>query len=262
MSHHFANGYQLQFNYTWSKTIGEAGVEDEKSTANIQVLSFYYLNRGLSNLDRPQNFEAVFIAESPFGAKKRWVSSGIGAKILGGWQFSGLISAVSGLLVGASATGGGGMSADSASLNATGNNQRPDLIGPIKITKNIGPGTTWFDPTAFAGVTNSPLTPTQRFGTSPFYPFHGPGLFNMDAALSRDFKLSERFNLQLRAQAVNFTNTAYFNNPNVSCGTYSSATLPCNNITSGTFGQVTSTNSLAREGLDQRQFEISAKLSF
>ncbi|PYV05443.1 MAG: hypothetical protein DMG26_05280 [Acidobacteria bacterium] len=262
LSHHFANGYQLQFNYTWSKTIGEAGVEDEKSTANIQVLSFYYLNRGLSNLDRPQNFEAVFIAESPFGAKKRWVSSGIGAKILGGWQFSGLISAVSGLLVGASATGGGGMSADSASLNATGNNQRPDLIGPIKITKNIGPGTTWFDPTAFAGVTNSPLTPTQRFGTSPFYPFHGPGLFNMDAALSRDFKLSERFNFQLRAQAVNFTNTAYFNNPNVSCGTYSSATLPCNNITSGTFGQVTSTNSLAREGLDQRQFEISAKLSF
>ena len=64
-----------------------------------------------------------------------------------------------------------------------------------------------------------------------------------------------------RVQAVNLTNTAYFNNPNVSCGTYSSAALPCNNLTSGTFGQVTSTNSLAREGLDQRQFEFSAKLS-
>ena len=251
LTHHFAAGYQLQFNYTWSKTIGEAGVENEKSTALIQVPDFYFLNRGLSPINRPQNFEAVFVAQSPFGAGKRWLNAGAGAKILGGWQFSGLISAVSGLVV--------QVSADGTSLNATGNNQRPDLVGPIKTTKNVGPGTTWFDTTAFAGVTNSPNTPTQRFGTSSFYPFLGPGLFNMDAALSRDFKLSERFTFQIRAQAVNLTNTAYFNNPNASCGVYSSASLTCSNAS---FGQVTSTNSLAREGLDSRQFEFSGRLSF
>jgi hypothetical protein len=262
LSHHFAHGYQLQFNYTWSKTIGEAGVENEKSTASIQVPSFYHLNRGLSDIDRPQNFEAIFIAESPFGAKKHWATSGIVAKILGGWQISGLVSAVSGLVVGEPDTHNG-MSADSASLNASGNHQRPDIVGPIKITKHVGPGTTWFDTTAFAGVTNSPNTPTQRFGTSPFYPFHGPGVFNVDASLSRDFKLTERFNFQIRAQAVNLTNTAYFDSPDASCGSYSSATLTCSNGPgSGSFGAVTSTNSLAREGLDQRQFEISARLSF
>src|SRR5579863_649031 len=252
LAHRFAQGYQLQINYTWSKTIGEAGVENEKSTALIQTIDFYQLNRGLSPIDRPQNFEAIFIADSPFGKGKHWLSSGVGSKILGGWQFSGLVSAVSGLVV--------QVSADGTSLNATGNTQRPDIIGPIKTTKNVGPGTTWFDTTAFAGVTNQGTkAQSQRFGTSPFYPFHGPGLFNMDAALSRDFKLSERFNFQVRAQAINFTNTAYFNNPNASCGTYSSAALTCNN---SSFGQVTSTNSLAREGLDQRQIEISARLSF
>lgn len=244
LSHHFANGYQVQFNYTWSKTIGMAGVENEKSTASIQVPQFYYLNRGLSNIDRPQNFEAVFIGESPFGAKKRWVNSGLGAKVLGNWQFSTFISAVSGSVV--------GMSASGTSLNASGSSQRPDIVGPVKITKNIGPGVTWFDTSAFSGVTD------QRFGTSSFYEFHGPGIFNMDAALSRDFKLTERFTFQVRAQAVNFTNTAHFSNPDSNCGSFTS-TLACNN---STFGQVTSTTNLARDGIDQRQFEFSLRLSF
>lgn len=264
LSHHFSNGYQLQFNYTWSKTIGEAGVEDEKSTANIQVPSFYYLNRGLSNLNRPQNFEAIFIVESPFGAKKHWVSSGVGAKVLGGWQISGLISAVSGLLGGASATGGGGMSASGTNLNASGNAQRPDIIGPIQLTKNVGNGTSWFNTSAFAGVDGSPAGPDQRFGTSAFYMFQGPGIFNFDAALARDFKLTERFGFQVKAQAINLTNTPYFNGPNTSCGSYVSAAIPCSSAVSngGSFGVVNSTNSLAREGLDARQFEISMKLSF
>jgi Carboxypeptidase regulatory-like domain/TonB dependent receptor-like, beta-barrel/TonB-dependent Receptor Plug Domain len=244
LSHHFANGYQLQFNYTWSKTIGMAGVENEKNSARIQDPAFYYLNRGLAPIDRPQNFEAVLIAESPFGAKKRWVNSGIGAKILGDWQFSTLISAVSGSVV--------TMSSSGSSLNASGNNQRPDIVGPIKILKNAGPGEKWFDTSAFAGVTD------QRYGTSSFYPFHGPGVFNMDAALARNFKLSERFNLQFRAQAVNFTNTAHFNNPDTNCGSFSSSAA-CNN---STFGEISSTTNLARDGIDQRQFEFALKLSF
>lgn len=251
LTHHFAQSYQVQFNYTWSKTIGEAGVENEKSTALVQNLAFYQLNRGLSPIDRPQNFEAIFIAESPFGKGKRWAPSGFGAKILGGWQISGLLSAVSGTVV--------QVSADGSSLNASGNSQRPDILHPVKTTKNVGPGTTWFDTTTFAGVTGAPGTTDQRFGTSAFYPFLGPGIFNLDAALSRDFKLSERFNLQVRAQAANFTNTAHFNNPNASCGSYGTAASPCNN---SSFGQVTSTTNLARDGIDQRQFEISARLSF
>ena len=252
LKHHFAKGYQVQFNYTWSKTIGMAGVENEKNSPSIQTPSFYNLNRGLANIDRPQNFEAIFLAESPFGQNKRWARTGFASRILGGWQISGLVSAVSGSVV--------GMSADGTSLNSTGNTQRPDLVKPsVAITGVVGPGTTWFDTTAFSGVTNSPLgTTTQRFGTSPFYAFHGPGVFNMDAGLSRVFKLSERFNLQVKAQGINFTNTPHFSNPDASCGTFS-VTTGCGNAT---FGQVTGTTNLARDGIDQRQFEFSAKLSF
>ncbi len=53
--------------------------------------------------------------------------------------------------------------------------------------------------------------------------------------------------------------TTHFNNPNASCGSYGTAAAPCNNAS---FGQVTSTNNLVRDGIDQRQFEISMRLSF
>lgn len=257
LSHHFANGYQVQFNYTWSKAIGMANVENEKGNPYIQTLSFYNLNRGLAPINRPQNFEAIFVAESPFGAKKHWVNSGVGAKILGGWQISGLVSAVSGSVVALSANGSG--------LNSSGDTQRPDIVSLNNAFPHaVGPGQQWFNTSAFAGVDSNPVANAQRFGTSAFYQFQGPGYFDMDLGLIRNFKLSERFNFQVRGQAVNFTNTPYFNNPGGNCGSYQSATatapaLSCNN---GSFGQVTGINALARDGIGQRQFMISMKLSF
>ena len=251
LSHHFAQGYQVQFNYTWSKTIGMANVENEKGNPYIQTLSFYSLNRALAPIDRPQNFEAIFVAESPFGAHKHWVNSGVGAKILGGWQLSGLVSAVSGSVVALSASGSG--------LNASGNTQRPDIISLSNgFPHKVGPGQQWFNKSVFAGVDANPVGTAQRFGTSSFYQFHGPGYFDMDLGLLRNFKLSERFNFQVRAQAVNFTNTPYFSNPNGSCGSFS-ATTGCNG---GSFGQVTGINALARDGIGQRQFMINMRLSF
>ena len=95
LKHQFANGYQVMLVYTWSKTTGMAGVNNEKSHPYINTPAFYYLNRGLAPTDRPQNFQAVFIGQAPFGAGKRWLNSGgIGGKILGGWQISGVMSKV------------------------------------------------------------------------------------------------------------------------------------------------------------------------
>ena len=42
----------------------------------------------------------------------------------------------------------------------------------------------------------------------------GPGVVNMDFSLFRTFKLTERFNLQFRAEAFNLSNTPHFSNPN------------------------------------------------
>jgi hypothetical protein len=52
-----------------------------------------------------------------------------------------------------------------------------------------------------------------RFGNSGRDIIRGPGLFNTDLSLFRTFSLTERFKVQFRAEAFNFTNTPQFNNP-------------------------------------------------
>ena len=242
LKHQFAHGYQVRLSYTWSKNIGMAGVSNEKGHAYIQTPAFYNLNRGLSPWDRAQNFQAMFIGQSPFGKGKRWVNTGVGSKFLGGWQLSGVLSKVSGSVFEIHAGG-----SSSSNLNATvGNTQRPDRVkSSINVLSVYGPHTTWFDTSAFAAVTDK-----NRFGTSAFYPLHGPPMFELDMALARNFKLSERFNLQFRAQGINFTNTPHFSNPN-------------GDFNSSSFGRVNGLANTGREGgVDARQFEFTARLSF
>ncbi|MGH9406161.1 MAG: TonB-dependent receptor [Terriglobia bacterium] len=254
LGHRFNNGLEVDLAYTWSKTIGEAihgGGQlgnDQKSSPYIQTPAFFNLNRGLAPWDRPQNFEAVFVWQPFFGPGKRFARTGISSEILGGWQLSGIFSSFSQTPVGE-------LNAGSSSLNASGNEQRPNrLCSNITKIEQVGYGENWFDPSCFGGVD------TQNFGNSAFYIFHGPHIDNLDAALFRNFKLSERFNLQFRAQAFNATNTPAFSNPSAGCGNVTSATDPVCNSTS--FGQVRGTTNFGRHGNDFRQFEFNARLSF
>jgi hypothetical protein len=242
LSRRFQAGYQVEVAYTWAKTMGIAGVSNEKNAPYIQTPEFYDLNAGLGPMDRRHNFQAIFIAQPPFGKGRRWANSGISSKFLGGWQVSGVMSIVSGSVFQLHAGG-----TSSSNLNATsGNTQRPDIVkDSVAVSGDVGPGTTWFDTSAFAVVNDR-----NRFGTSPFYFLHGPGLFNLDMALTRDFRMTERFHLQFRAQAINLTNTPHFSNPN-------------GDLNSSAFGRVNGLANTGRDGgVDARQFEFNARLSF
>jgi Carboxypeptidase regulatory-like domain/TonB dependent receptor-like, beta-barrel len=249
LTHRWANGFDMSLAYTWSKTINVAACNDEKSNCPyIATPAFYNLNHGLAAFDRPQNFEAMFVDQPPFGPNGRWFKTGVASKVLGGWQLTGLLTTVSNTPVGR-------MRASGSSLNASGNQQRPDRVcSSIGTPKVVGYGQDWFDTSCFSGVD------TQRIGNSAYYVFHGPHLFNMDAAVFRTFKLSERFNLQFRAQAFNVTNTPAFSNPSDNCGSIpSGSTSGCN---SSSFGQVRGTTNFARHGDDFREFEFNARISF
>jgi len=97
-------------------------------------------------------------------------------------------------------------------------------------------------------------------GTSGRNALFGPGLFGLNASLFKTFKVVERVNLQVRAEAFQITNTPQFANP--TCGTG----IPCNaSITSGTFGYVTSTVG-SGSGVNGtgggRAFQLGVKLFF
>ncbi|MGH9904873.1 MAG: hypothetical protein ACRD8U_04710, partial [Pyrinomonadaceae bacterium] len=70
----------------------------------------------------------------------------------------------------------------------------------------------------------------------------GPGFHNVNASLSKNTKLSERFNLQFRTEVFNL-----FNHPNFN--------LPDNFLGSPTFGRITSAR-------DPRHIQFGVKLLF
>ena len=99
-----------------------------------------------------------------------------------------------------------------------------------------------------------------RFGNAGYNSLRGPHLYNLDLGLFRNFCISERFQLQFRAEAFNLTNTPHFG-------------LPGNNVSDmvlnngriadlGGFSEITSVTNLAREGIDERQFRFGLRFTF
>jgi hypothetical protein len=95
-----------------------------------------------------------------------------------------------------------------SSVNTQGNTQTADQVKTnVAILGGHGVGQSYFDPLAFKAVTD------VRFGTSGRNILRGPGVFNIDASLFRNFKMTERFGFQVRAEMFGVTNTPAFGNP-------------------------------------------------
>jgi hypothetical protein len=243
----FARGLQLDVHYTWSKAIGF--VNNSDSSPSVRALPYFNLNRSLRSFDRPHNLQITSLWELPFGKGRRWASQGgVLSAIAGGWQVNNLLSFMSGtpFTVGASGT----------SLDLPGSSQRADQVkADVAKPGGAGKGQSYFDPFAFAAVTE------PRFGTAGFNSLRGPGVANWDFGLFREFSLTERLRAQFRAEAFNFTNTPHFANPGTNV---SSMTLNPNGTIRdlGGYTEITSTNSLAREGIDERQFRFGIRFSW
>ncbi|MCE5310539.1 MAG: TonB-dependent receptor [Acidobacteriales bacterium] len=189
--------------YTFSKAINYA---DNDTNPRIQWMPAANLNRGPAQYDRTHNFQSYWVLEAPFGKGHGWATSGVPSKLLGGWQLSGLLSAMSGWPITITQNNG-------LNLNAASSGQVPDQVkASVEILGGIGRGRPWFDPTAFAPV-NIPAGQTQRFGNAGRNNVRGPAFFNTDLSLSRTFDIKERVHLQFRAEALNV-----FNHPNFALG--------------------------------------------
>jgi hypothetical protein len=96
------------------------------------------------------------------------------------------------------------------------------------------------------------------FGTIPRNSFRGPGYFNTDLGLKKNFRLNERFNLTLGASAYNVLNHVNFANPIA-------------NLASGSnFGTITSAvqpptspyGAFAAAATDARIVQVMGKITF
>ena len=263
LTRRMSGGLMLGVVYTLSKAINSDDNEEVSGTFGVAGGYLFWpypayrnRNKALASYDRTHNLAIYGTYEFPFGANKRWATSGILNALASGWQLNWTLVRTSGNPL---TLGGGG-----AQVNAPGNTQTPDQIGPVRILGGVGPtqirgqsvscaatdlSCHYWDPAAFRAVPGTEI----RFGTTGRNIIRGPGFFNLDASLFRDFKITERVKFQLRMEVFGVTNTPHFGNPGTDV------------TNTAAFGVITSTLNLAGRGSGtggERVFWFAGKVIF
>jgi hypothetical protein len=222
MEHRFASNYTLLANYTWSKCLGIAPVTS-LSTGVLQDPNNVRGDYGPCSYDSPQlvNISLVYMSRFGHGA--------LLSHLLSHWNIAPLMRYQSGLPVNP-------VTGKDNSLTGVGND-RPNVISSTMYTSTPhGKRYQYVNPNLYAP------NATGTFGNAAHNSLRGPGYFDMDLAVSRDFVVRERLTLQVRAEAFNALNHPNFGLPNGS-------------ISSANFGQITS-------AFDPRILQGSMKLVF
>jgi hypothetical protein len=231
----FADGFSLGVNYTWGK--GMSDNENSSFTPAVQAVPYFSRNYAPISTDRRHNLSITSIWELPFGPGRAHLTEGVAGAILGGWQINNLVSMISGPPF--------SVLADDTSLNLPGSTQTADQVKTdVEKLGGSGPDHPYYDQAAFADVTEA------RFGTSGYNTLRGPGVFNWDFGLTREFTITKVIKVQFKMEAFNFTNTPHL-------------AVPDNFVGDGSdFMTITSVQDLAREGIDERQFRLGFRVVF
>jgi len=190
--------------YTWSKSLDDAsdGIDFNFATVALpQDSNNLRAEHGPSNFDTRHRFTAAFSYSLPnFGGPKRLTQ---------GWQINTIVTAQSGRpvpIVNSDDTSGTGFPTPSNF------HQRPNVvpgINPINSNWESAPDTIgYLNANAFA----DPAVGT--FGNLGRNEIYGPHFWNVDFAVTKNTRLFERVNLQLRAEFFNVFNHPNFALPN------------------------------------------------
>jgi hypothetical protein len=140
----------------------------------------------------------------PFGRRGASDSgeSRLRSELISDWALSGIVSVSTGFPF--TPQLGYNPSNDGDSRNPVRPNWNPNFTGPVI----LGNPNEYFKPAAFS----TPVTGT--FGNVGRDSLTGPGLAELDLSATKQFEITERVNLQFRAEFFNILNHANFNTPN------------------------------------------------
>jgi hypothetical protein len=152
--------------------------------------------------DVRHRFVSSVLYELPFGDGRAFAQTGLGAALLGGWQVSTIASVSSGFP--RNVTSGTDRSNTGAGYD------RPNVVAGQD--PNAGDRTIqrWFNTSAFV------LNDIGTYGNAGRNTVIGPGIFNFDSSIIRNFKLSRFRTVQFRLEAFNVFNQPVWNDPNMS----------------------------------------------
>ena len=239
LNKHLGRGLQFLASYNYTKSIDNNSLNSQGVI--LQNSLDVNNNRGVSDFDVRHRFVLSGFYELPF-QKNRLVQ---------GWQV-GLVTQIQ--------TGNplNVVTSISSFTGTTGLGAlRPDIIGPVSASGHPGE---WFSNIAnFAfpcTTSGSSFDPTTcHFGDLGRNALIGPGFMNTDFSVVKNTKLTERVNLQFRAEFFDVFNQANFGNPNLTLGN------PQTGLNKS-FGKITGTRFPTGDFGSSRQIQFALKLQF
>jgi Carboxypeptidase regulatory-like domain len=218
------HGLQYQVSYTFSKCMsnntgyyGTWSNQRASSTASPYWQNIYDPKAEWAPCyyDSTHTLTSYAIYDLPFGKGRTYGNSMNRAvdAVVGGWEVSPILSIHTGFPL--------ALSTNASDPTGTGSRGlRPDcngtntVFGRRNATAAQGGGFQWFDPSNYSD-------PTTTFGTCApqIGGLRGPGYYNWDISLHKDFLLTERFKLQFRSDFLNAFNRVNLAVPNTTVNT-------------------------------------------
>jgi hypothetical protein len=259
----YRGGVAGQVNYTWMTT-----ETDSSGTAQNRVEPFLDSARPQLNVSRSefhvtQVINGSLILDLPFGEGKRWLNGGgVSNAIFGGWQTSAIVHWQKGVPISLlSARGTFNRVGRSGAMTALTSLSQEQLNNLFKVTKAPNGNIYWLDPAIIDPATGRAvgadnLNNTAGFAGQVFFnpmagevgnlkplQFDRPAVFTMDAAIAKQFKITNRVRFEVKGELLNAFNSVYFN-----AGDF--------NINSTTFGRITGV------AVGARVVQLSGRIEF
>ena len=228
IEHKFSHSFQLQSNFTWSRTTDVGGSGDPDFESSVSDPFDIGHDKGLSSLNVP----IVWVTYGLYHAPTFENSNRLIKNILGGWEVSAINTAESGEPF----TINGGNGNNNSGYNE--GQDRADVVPGQNWQIRQGGKAHWlnnyFNPAAFQQ--NEIGTP----GNMGKYQIHEPPVHYMDAALIKNFNHGERFHVQFRWEMFNALNQPSYGQPNNNPTQVAGQAYDPNNPNDvGGFGQIT-----------------------
>ena len=220
------NNWGVNANYTFSRLMdNQFGESNTYSGRNGSALNNYDLDGewGYSLLDVPHrvNLNGTFVL--PVGSGHKWLSSGVGNAVLGGWSVTAAARFQNGFPVSVwQSTNNSGL---------LGSTQRPNIVSGVDLATSGSLDdrlTNWINTAAFTAA------PAFTFGNAPrtLPNLRTPGQKNVDLSIQKSQKVAGK-TVAVRADVLNLFDSPLFTTLNSQFGT-------------ATFGQLTAVGGFAR----------------
>lgn len=207
----YSQGLVFNLAYAYSKYLSNGGNINGGGNGPPQDARCIRCEWGPSPDDVRHRAILNHVWELPFGKGRRYAGEGVLGHIIGNWDLTGIWSMETGRHFTP-------VMASSTSNSAGGSAQRPNRVGAGVLQPDQRTIDRWFD----VGL-DQPGAPWQTppqftFGNAGRGILDGPGRFNVDLGIHRNFPVSERFNINFRWEMFNAFNRVSFDEPNAQIG--------------------------------------------